>query len=152
MVSLISKLASFGIGELTTGIGNLAKDLRSAITGELSSEDKAKIKAKVLELENLAMELNTKTMEYQQNVIIAEAKGGSWLQRNWRPGLMAIFGIIVANNYIIAPYIGLFTNEHYKLMLDIPPDLWGLLKLGVGGYIVGRSAEKVTEKWKEKDK
>lgn len=32
---------------------------------------------------------------------------------------------------------------------DIPPDMWDLLKLGVGGYVVGRSAEKSIKTWKE---
>ena len=32
---------------------------------------------------------------------------------------------------------------------DIPPDMWDLLKLGVGGYVVGRSAEKGIKAWKE---
>jgi hypothetical protein len=148
-MSLFAKLASFGIGELCQGIGGLAKDLRGAITGEMNPETKALIRSKILEMETMALQLQTKTQEFQRDVIVEEAKGGSWLQRNWRPGLMTIFGIIVANNYIIAPYIGLFAGEEYRLMLDMPGPLWDLLKIGVGGYIVGRSAEKVTEKWKE---
>jgi hypothetical protein len=32
---------------------------------------------------------------------------------------------------------------HVGLALAIPPDMWDLLKLGVGGYVMGRSAEKV---------
>ena len=33
---------------------------------------------------------------------------------------------------------------------DIPPDMWDLLKLGVGGYVVGRSVEKGVKVWKDK--
>ena len=84
--------------------------------------------------------------QYQSEVIIAEAKGESWLQRNWRPSLMAIFGIIVANNYIIAPY--LMAMFDWQVVLEIPEQLWGLLKLGVGGYIGGRSIEKGIKLWK----
>jgi len=31
---------------------------------------------------------------------------------------------------------------------DIPPDMWDLLKLGIGGYVVGRSVEKGVKVWK----
>ncbi len=76
------------------------------------------------------------------SIIMAEAKGG-WLQRNWRPMLMVLFGIIIANNFLIHPYIALFWPGK-SIALTIPPDMWALLKLGIGGYIVGRSVEKVS--------
>lgn len=74
-------------------------------------------------------------------VIMAEAQGESWLQRNWRPLLMVLFGVIVANNFLLVPLFGTPTAE-------IPPDMWDLLKLGVGGYVVGRSAEKGVRAWR----
>lgn len=84
-------------------------------------------------------------IENQSKIIIAEATGSSWLQRNWRPGLMAIFGAILANNYVVAPYVGLFLGEGYRLILEVPADMWSLLKLGLAGYIAGRSAEKIAD-------
>lgn len=78
----------------------------------------------------------------QTAIILAEAKGG-WLQRNWRPLLMATFMVIIANNYIIHPYLQLFAPGK-SLALTLPPEMWSLLKIGVGGYVVGRSVEKVT--------
>ena len=84
--------------------------------------------------------------KYQTDVIIAEAKGESWLQRNWRPSLMVVFGFIVANNYIIAPYM--MAMFDWKVVLEIPVQLWDLLKLGVGGYIGGRTVEKGIKLWK----
>jgi hypothetical protein len=80
-------------------------------------------------------------LKSQTAIILAEAKGG-WLQRNWRPGLMAMFGIIIFNNYIFYPYLSLFFAK--APMLKIPPEMWSLLKIGIGGYVVGRSVEKVT--------
>jgi hypothetical protein len=32
--------------------------------------------------------------------------------------------------------------------LVLPPDMWALLKIGVGGYIVGRSGEKIARSLK----
>jgi hypothetical protein len=138
-MSLLAKIASMGIGETLDGIGGLAVNLRTAIKGyELKPEQMA-------ELERIAGDLEARTLEAQSSIVVAEAKG-HWLQRNWRPMLMLLFGVIVANNYVVYPYLSMFTDK--AVMLPIPEDLWDLLKLGVGGYIVGRSAEKVAEKWK----
>ena len=84
------------------------------------------------------------------DVIIAEAKGGSFLQRNWRPILMLSFTAIIINNYILAPYLDAIVGS--GIQLDIPPNMWALLKIGVGGYIVGRSAEKGIENWRKDSK
>jgi hypothetical protein len=83
-------------------------------------------------------------LKAQTQIITTEAKGG-WLQRNWRPMLMCEFGVIIANNYIVAPYVGMIAGAEYAIQLQIPPDMWGLLKLGVSGYVVGRSMEKVAD-------
>lgn len=80
------------------------------------------------------------------DIIRAEAQGESWLQRNWRPILMLTIVAIIANNYLIKPYItALFGVE--LPTLDLPARLWDLMTLGVGGYVTGRSLEKVAETW-----
>lgn len=56
--------------------------------------------------------------------------------------LMCLFGLIIANNYLIVPLLG-------TPMADIPPDMWELLKLGVGGYVIGRSVEKGVKVWSD---
>ena len=76
----------------------------------------------------------------RMNVLVAEA-GGTGIKAIWRPVVMLMFAFIIANNYIIFPYVNLFGFK--AVMFDIPPDLWALLKLGLGGYVVGRSAEKI---------
>ena len=101
------------------------KDLANKLKNELTSEILTK------EYNRIEQELNA-----QKEIIIAEATGHSWLQRNWRPITMLVFVYIVAHNYIIAP---LFSLQE----LPIPPDMWQLLKLGIGGYVIGRSAEKI---------
>jgi hypothetical protein len=79
-------------------------------------------------------------LEAQSKIILAEAKGG-WLQRNWRPMLMVIVMLIVANNYIFVPYAAMFTDK--VAILELPGGLWALLNIGVGGYVAGRTAEKI---------
>ncbi len=80
------------------------------------------------------------------NIIEAEAKSSHWLTANWRPLTMLTFVVIVANNYILYPYLALFWPD--APVLEIPPDMWDLLKIGLGGYVVGRSVEKTAEVWK----
>jgi len=73
------------------------------------------------------------------DIIIAEATGESWLQRSWRPIVMLTFcGLIVARWLgFTAPNL---TEPEYLA-------LWDIVKIGLGGYVVGRSAEKVTKAW-----
>jgi predicted MFS family arabinose efflux permease len=55
--------------------------------------------------------------------------------------MMMIFATIIANNYVIFPYLKVFGVEGTQLA--VPAEMWSLLKLGLSGYIVGRSAEKI---------
>ncbi|MTI10268.1 3TM-type holin [Curvivirga aplysinae] len=96
-----------------------------------------------LELETALLSHAADIEKAAASVVIAEAKGESWLQRNWRPMLMVLFGYIVAHNYVIAPVFGVAS-------VVMPDHLWELLKIGVGGYIVSRGAEKGISLWKDK--
>lgn len=96
-------------------------------------------KAKLMLLE---MKQNGELSKLQTSagIVTAEAKSDHWLAANWRPITMLTFVFIIANNYILYPYLALFFEEAPKL--EIPPDMWALLKIGLGGYVVGRSVEK----------
>lgn len=105
---------------------------------------RAEAQAMLLTLENQGKlaEINA-----AMNVIVAEAQSDSWITRSWRPIIMLMFGVIVANNYILYPYLSLFWPD--APALELPPDLWGLMKIGLGGYVVGRSAEQGIKAWKK---
>ncbi len=79
--------------------------------------------------------------------VIASEMSGNWLQRSWRPVLMLTIIAIVANNYLFYPYVSLFWEEAPKL--ELPGRLWSLMEIGLGGYVFGRSAEKITDKWRK---
>ena len=81
----------------------------------------------------------------QSAVIVAEASSKSWMAASWRPICMLTFVAIIANNYILFPYIQLFGGK--AMELSIPDHMWDLLKLGIGGYIAGRSGEKIVESY-----
>ena len=124
----MKKILDFLGSNVFKGISNLLDDL---ITND---EERLDAKRKIFEtLKQRELELQ----KMQSEVIIAEATG-NWLQRSWRPILMLSFGFIVIYVKFIAPLFG-FT---------IPPlenEFWNLLQLGIGGYVVGRSAEKIAK-------
>ncbi|MBI9081627.1 MAG: hypothetical protein JEY79_18045, partial [Pseudodesulfovibrio sp.] len=51
------------------------------------------------------------------------------------------------NNYLLVPYGELFFPGSVKV-LELPEALWELMKIGVGGYVVGRTGEKMVKEWK----
>ena len=54
---------------------------------------------------------------------------------------MTVIVAIVANNYLLAPYLDAMFGA--GLQLELPEQLWNLMTMGVGGYIAGRSGEKI---------
>lgn len=82
-------------------------------------------------------------------IVLEEAKSQHWMTATWRPALMWIAIIIISVNFLVFPIIGIFYPQIMENVLPLPPELWQLLTLGVGGYIVGRSGEKMIDKWKE---
>ena len=81
-------------------------------------------------------------------IVLAEANSQHWLVAAWRPILMLTIIAIVAWNYLIA---GIAIGIGFPVtLLELPPELWDLLTLGVGGYVVGRSGEKMVKAYKEK--
>jgi hypothetical protein len=84
----------------------------------------------------------------QSSVIIAEATGSSWLQRNHRPLTVITFVFIVAWNYVLGPIgswlAALCGSPAVFPVLDLPPGLWATISLGMGGYMALRTYEKTT--------
>ena len=108
-----------------------------------SAEDQAKaalLKAQVITEMNSGVQ---KQIDSQVEVIVAEAQSKSWLTNSWRPIIMLLFGTVIANNFILYPYLSAFW--HGAPLLPIPTDMWDLLKIGIGGYVIGRSVEKTVD-------
>ena len=126
-MSLVSKL-----------LGTVAGPVFEVIDQAVTDKDQAnRLKA---ELQRRLIDQQDATLQARMRVILAEAGGESWAQRNWRPILMLVIVAIVANNYLLAPYLGAVFGT--GLSLELPERLWDLMTLGVGGYIAGRSVEK----------
>lgn len=125
-------------------IGTVINGIFSVLDKVLPNpSEAAAAKLKVLELQQTG---ELKQLETAAGVVISEAQGEGWLQKNWRPITMLTFVFIVANNYIIYPYLSLFWDK--APMLPLPDHLWKLLELGITGYILGRSGEKIAKEFK----
>lgn len=131
-------------------VGKIFDGLFGVIDQAVEDKDKAnQLKADLEQVfKNADLTKFVEQIKAQSSIIVAEAKSESWLARNWRPGIMALFGIIIFNNYILNPWIGAMFDVN--VMMDIPPQMWQLLKIGLGGYVVGRSTEKAIKYWKDK--
>lgn len=108
-------------------------------------DEAAKAKLHLLQLQQTG-ELTK--LQTQAGIITAESKSEHFLVAAWRPITMLVFVFIIANNYILYPYLSLFWDEAPSL--SIPPDMWDLLKIGIGGYTVGRTVEKSIKSYKGK--
>lgn len=125
----------------------LISDPVSAVAGVVQSiinefpnpEQKAAAQAS---LANMYMTGQLQAMTTQAGVITAEANSLNKWESSWRPALMYLFMIILAFNYIFAPILQAIV--HVTISLPIPPQMWTLLDIGIGGYITSRGVEKVT--------
>jgi hypothetical protein len=112
--------------------GNAVKDIGNVVDGLTTSDDE-KNKAKAQLSEIVLNSLNSVT-EAQADVLKTEMQG-NWLQRSWRPLVMIAFVVL-----LIIRWTGISTH-HIDLSLEM--QLMEIIKLGLGGYVVGRSVEKV---------
>ena len=115
--------------------GNVVKDVLSGLDGLFTSKEE-KLQAENV-IKKILAEKELELQKMQTEIIVTEAKG-NWLQRSWRPILMLAFGFIVIYVKFIGP---LFDLRIPKLEMEF----WELLKIGIGGYVVGRSAEKISK-------
>lgn len=69
------------------------------------------------------------------DIIKAEAASEHWLAATWRPILMLTFGGLIVARWLGFSAPGITEAEILKL--------WSIVELGIGGYVIGRSAEKV---------
>lgn len=123
----------------TALLGPLVSGLFGVIDKAVEDKDQAaRIKAK---LQEMVLTGQMKEIEAAANIIVAEASGESWLQRNWRPLTMVVFvGLIVAR------WLGFAAPN---LTEEIELKVFEIVQLGIGGYVIGRSVEKGIKVWKQ---
>ena len=120
------------IGQIFKPATKLIDDLHT------SEEEKLKQKAVLLQLQTdfllQGLEYEQEQMRAKASIIEAEAKSESYLTSNWRPITMLAFVFAT-----MAYWFGL-TPELPEAAVD---NMFTLVQIGVGGYVTGRSLEKV---------
>lgn len=109
-----------------TDVVNAVGELIGRLT--LPGREKKELEAEILKL---VYDREREMAEAQASVLRTEA-AGNWLQRSWRPLVMLTFAVIVL--------VGTFTSLP---ILEDSSRFWDLLEIGLGGYIVGRSGERM---------
>jgi hypothetical protein len=69
------------------------------------------------------------------DIVKTEAASENWLASSWRPILMLTFGALIVARWFGWAAPNLSEAEYLKL--------WSIVELGLGGYVIGRSAEKI---------
>lgn len=68
-------------------------------------------------------------------IIQTEAASSHWLAANWRPLTMLVFVALIVARWFGWAAPNLSEAEYIKL--------WSIVEFGLGGYVVGRSVEKI---------
>ncbi len=122
-MSFLSKIFSKGAKDILDSSGK--------IIDNIATSDQEKLNAKN-QLSKIVLDSLGDIHKHQRDVIMSETQG-NWLQRSWRPLVMLTFaGIVVAGAFVDIPY------------LENDSKFWVLLEIGLGGYVIGRSVEKVS--------
>ncbi len=129
------------VGSAFSGLGQLAKDLRTAFTGKepIDSNKAADLAFKVQELE-------TGIERTRLSIMVAEASSLDPLTSRARPFFLYVFYLILIILIIVAPLLGIFFPAHMntfyvnvKLGFDAIPDaLWAAFVTGYLGYVAAR--------------
>ena len=123
---------------LLGAIAPLAKILFSTIEKAVPDKDlQEKLKA---QLQTELLQSHTEELKAAASIVEAEAKAGPFTS-SWRPLLMYVLIFILVWNYILGPIIKIFTGS--VISFELPGDVWTLLQIGLGGYVVGRSGESI---------
>lgn len=127
-----------GITELIAGIFKPAADLVDSL--HTSDEERLQAKGHLLDVQAAAMQrvfdYEKSALEGQHKVITAEASSSNILASSWRPITMLTFLVLA-----VGDSLGL-------LATPLRDEAWMLLQLGLGGYVVGRSGEKIAKTMK----
>ena len=123
---------------MLNAVAPLAKILFNTIEKAVPDKDlQEKLKA---QLQTQLLQSHTQELKAAASIIEAEAKAG-WFASSWRPLLMYVLIFILVWNYVIGPVIKIFMGA--VITFELPGDVWSLLQIGLGGYVLGRSAESV---------
>ena len=98
------------------------------------------------ELETQFLAALGKSQELAAGIVTAEVTSEHWLTRSWRPMLMLLlmgFLVLVGAVLPLADLVAGHPVRFEPRWSALPPEFWNFLMVGMGGYVGGRSLEKV---------
>ena len=128
-----------GVTDLIAGIFKPAAELIDEL--HTSEEERLKAKGHLLTVQAAAMqrvfEYETETLKAKAGIVQAEAKSEHWITATWRPITMLTFLALA-----VGDSLGWLPNP-------LRDEAWTLLQIGLGGYVVARSGEKIVTQIKQ---
>src|SRR5574343_1576664 len=94
-----------------------------------------------LALLELAQQGELAHLTARAEIVKAEASSSHWLAATWRPITMLTFTALIVARWMGWAAPNLSEAEYLKL--------WDIVELGLGGYVVGRTVEKIAPKLAE---
>jgi hypothetical protein len=126
-----------GTPDLIGSLLNLGGKVLDRVIPDPAARAEANLKLLTLaqngELAHLAAE--TEITKAAADIIKTEAASENFITSSWRPILMLVFGALIVARWLGWSAPNLSQDEVLKL--------WDIVQLGLGGYVIGRSAEKV---------
>ena len=83
-------------------------------------------------------------LDAQMKVLLGEIQGESWLQRNWRP--IAVLMLVSMVVYSVLHNAFLPGAYFWIQTIDIPVQVWDLIKYSLCGYMGLRTVEKILKR------
>lgn len=128
-----------GFTDLIAGIFQPAAKLIDEL--HTSEDERLQAKGHLLDVQAAAMQrifdYEKEIIQGQYAIVTAEASSGNWLVASWRPITMLTFLALV-----VGDTFGFFATP-------LRDEAWSLLQIGLGGYVVGRSGEKIAKVLKQ---
>jgi len=139
-------LANVDVGGIFSGIGQLAKDLRTAFTGQepLDANKAAELALKVQELEGSIEQARI-------SIMVAEASSSDKWTSRARPGFLYLFYLVVIVLALAAPFMGIFfPTQMSQFYINVkagfeavPEAMWWTFTTGYLGYVGARQYGKI---------
>lgn len=121
------------ITDLIAGVFKPAAELIDEL--HTSDEERLKAKGHLLDVQAAAMQrvfdYEAETLKAKAGIVQAEAQSEHWITATWRPITMLTFLALA-----VGDSMGWLPNP-------LRDEAWTLLQIGLGGYVVARSGEKI---------
>jgi hypothetical protein len=125
-----------GMDDVVSSVANLGGKLIDRLWPDPAQASAAKLELfKMQQSGELAkLAADTDIIKAGADIVKTEAASDSWLTRSWRPITMLIFVLLITARWFGFSAPNLAEAEYLEL--------WAIVKIGLGGYVIGRSVEK----------